>query len=124
MRFTINGNPVTKKNSQQILVNRATGRPFISPSKKYKEYEANAIADLMEQGVKNFTDFDFPIDVPVNYYPDDDPSNIPTLSWRSSSNCIYTNWLNFVYQETPYDLYKIPPLEEASYTLTDPENGN
>ena len=66
MRFTINGNPVTKKNSQQILVNRATGRPFISPSKKYKEYEANAIADLMEQGVKNFTDFDFPIDVPVN----------------------------------------------------------
>ncbi len=54
-------------------------------------------------------------DVPVNYYPDDDPSKEPILSWRSSSNCIYTNWLNFVYQETPYDLRKMPPLEAASY---------
>ncbi len=59
-------------------------------------------------------------EVPVNYYPDDDPSKEPILSWRSSSNCIYTNWLNFVYQETPYDLHKMPPLEEASYRF-DPE---
>ncbi len=57
-------------------------------------------------------------EVPVNYYPDDDPSNTPLLSWRSSSNCIYTNWLNFVYQETPYDLHQIPPIEKSSYTLT------
>ena len=56
-------------------------------------------------------------DVPVNYYPDDDPTKTPILSWRSSSNCIYTNWLNFVYQETPYDLTKIPPLELDSYVL-------
>ncbi len=55
-------------------------------------------------------------DIPVNYYPDNNPDNMPVLSWRSSSNCIYTNWLNFVYQETPYDLHKLPPLEEASYT--------
>lgn len=57
-------------------------------------------------------------DIPVNYYPDDDPSKPPVLSWRSSSNCIYTNWLNFVYQETPYDLTQIRPLEEDSYTVT------
>ena len=56
-------------------------------------------------------------DIPVNYYPDDDPSKTPILSWRSSSNCIYTNWLHFVYQETPYDLTKIPPLEQDSYTV-------
>ncbi len=54
-------------------------------------------------------------DIPVNYYPDDDPSKEPVLSWRSSSNCIYTNWLNFVYQETPYSLEELPPIEEASY---------
>ena len=54
-------------------------------------------------------------DVPVNYYPDDDPSKPPILSWRSSSNCIYTNWLNLVYQETPYDLRLLPPLEQSSY---------
>lgn len=39
IRFTIKLPPITKKNSQQILTNRATGRPFIMPSKKYKEYE-------------------------------------------------------------------------------------
>lgn len=42
IRYTINLPPITKKNSQQILTNRATGRPFIMPSKKYKEYERNA----------------------------------------------------------------------------------
>ena len=56
-------------------------------------------------------------DIPVNYYPDDDPTKVPILSWRSSSNCIYTNWLNIVYQETPYDLNLIPPLENDSYTI-------
>ena len=42
--------------------------------------------------------------IPKNYYPDDDPSNRPLLTWRAHSN-IYTNWLNYyVYQVTPYDL--------------------
>ena len=59
-------------------------------------------------------------DIPVNYYPDDDPSKEPILSWRSSSNCIYTNWLNVVYQDTPYDLSKIPPIEDDSYTIKKP----
>lgn len=39
IKFTIPLAPVTKKNSQTIAVNKATGRPFILPSKKYKEYE-------------------------------------------------------------------------------------
>lgn len=42
LEFTIFESPVTKKNSQQILVNHKTGRPFIMPSKRYKEYEKNA----------------------------------------------------------------------------------
>ena len=46
-----------------------------------------------------------PIHVPVNYYPDDDPTEKPLLQWRSHSNNLYTNWLNYyVYQVTPYDL--------------------
>lgn len=53
--------------------------------------------------------------IPQNYYPNDDPSKDPILSWRSSSNCTYTNWLNFVYQETPYDLRQLRPVEEDSY---------
>jgi Holliday junction resolvase RusA-like endonuclease len=42
IQFTIPLAPISKKNSQQILLNRKTGKPFIMPSKKYKEYEEAA----------------------------------------------------------------------------------
>lgn len=43
-------------------------------------------------------------EIPVNYYPDDDPNNAPVKSWRCHANTLYTNWLNYyVYQQTPYD---------------------
>lgn len=45
------------------------------------------------------------IKLPKDYYPQDNPKNTPILTWRSVSNELYTNWLNYyVYQETPYDL--------------------
>ena len=48
-------------------------------------------------------------DIPVNYYPDNDPTKRPNLTWRSHANNLYTNWLNYyVYQVTPYDLYGTP----------------
>lgn len=50
-----------------------------------------------------------PIDMPKNYYPDDDPNNKPVLTWRAAANNLYTNWLNYyVYQATPYDLEGTP----------------
>ncbi len=46
-----------------------------------------------------------PIQVPYNYYPEDDPQKKPLLQWRSHSNNLYSNWLNYyVYQMTPYEL--------------------
>ncbi len=46
-----------------------------------------------------------PIHVPKNYYPDDDDTRQPMVTWRSHANLIYANWLNYcVYQTTPYDL--------------------
>lgn len=49
-----------------------------------------------------------PIHVPYNYYPNDDPAERPLLQWRSHSNNLYSNWLNYyVYQMTPYDLQEI-----------------
>ena len=46
-----------------------------------------------------------PIQVPYNYYPDNNPNEKPLLQWRSHSNNLYSNWLNYyVYQVTPYDL--------------------
>lgn len=45
------------------------------------------------------------IRMPKNYYPDDDPTKKPFLQWRSHSNNLYSNWLNYyVYQVTPYEL--------------------
>ena len=48
------------------------------------------------------------IDVPKNYFPDDDPAKNPVVRWRSHANLLYSNWLNyFVYQTTPYDLSEL-----------------
>ena len=45
-----------------------------------------------------------PIEVPKNYFPDDDDTKEPIVRWRSHANLIYSNWLNYyVYQETPYN---------------------
>ena len=46
--------------------------------------------------------------LPVNYYPDDNPTNRPLLQWRSHSINLFSNWLNYyVYQITPYDVDNI-----------------
>jgi homoserine O-succinyltransferase/O-acetyltransferase len=48
------------------------------------------------------------IQVPRNYYPNDDPAKPPLVKWRGHSNLLYANWLNYyVYQETPFDLKQI-----------------
>ncbi len=49
-----------------------------------------------------------PIRPPKNYYPGDDDTKAPVMSWRAHANILYTNWLNyFVYQTTPYDIWSI-----------------
>ncbi len=53
-----------------------------------------------------------PIDVPQHYYPGDDPTRPPVVSWRAHANLLFCNWLNyFVYQTTPYDLAMISEEE-------------
>lgn len=48
------------------------------------------------------------IDVPVNYFPGDDPANSPVVRWRGHANLLFCNWLNYyVYQETPFNLDEI-----------------
>ena len=48
-----------------------------------------------------------PIEIPKNYYPGDDPSKPPVVRWRAHGHLFFNNWLNYVYQETPYDLTKL-----------------
>lgn len=49
-----------------------------------------------------------PIELPENYFPNDDPKMPPLVSWRSHANLLFSNWLNyFVYQTTPYDISSV-----------------
>lgn len=53
-----------------------------------------------------------PITIPKNYFPDDDETKEPVVSWRSHANLLYSNWLNyFVYQTTPYDITSITSIK-------------
>ena len=52
-------------------------------------------------------DRNLPIEIPINYYPEDDPSKAPVVRWRAHAHLFFSNWLNYVYQETPYDLGKL-----------------
>jgi homoserine O-succinyltransferase len=50
-----------------------------------------------------------PINIPKNYYPNDDPTRPPNVRWRGHANLLFSNWLNYyVYQVTPYDVSQIP----------------
>ncbi len=55
-----------------------------------------------------------PIQVPANYYPDDNPNKKPVNKWRSHATLLFSNWLNYcVYQITPYDIDKVTPYTHS-----------
>ncbi len=67
----------------------------------HSEYEF----DTLDKEYKRDLSKGLPIEMPVNYYPNDDPSQKPVMTWRSHNHLLFTNWLNyFVYQTTPYSL--------------------
>ncbi len=70
----------------------------------HSEYDA----DSLDKEYRRDMDAGLHILPPENYYPNDDPTKEPIVTWRSCANLIYSNWLNyFVYQTTPYDLKDI-----------------
>ncbi|WP_304748571.1 homoserine O-acetyltransferase MetA [Dubosiella newyorkensis] len=67
----------------------------------HAEYDAHTLEDEYLRDKK----LGLPIDVPANYFVDDDETKGINMQWRSSANLLYANWLNYiVYQTTPYDL--------------------
>ena len=70
----------------------------------HPEYDPETLALEYFRDVKKGLD----IQVPANYFPDDNPNNPPLVRWRSAAQLFYTNWLNYyVYQTTPYDIREI-----------------
>jgi homoserine O-succinyltransferase/O-acetyltransferase len=83
---------VTAKSGKQVFV---TG---------HSEYDPETLKDEYIRDLNKGLD----IDMPKNYFPDDDTSKLPIVRWRSHANLLFTNWLNyFVYQMTPYDIEDI-----------------
>ena len=70
----------------------------------HSEYDADT---LYNEYVRD-KNLGLPINVPVNYFPNDDDTQEPVVRWRSHANLLFSNWLNyFVYQTTPYDIMTI-----------------
>lgn len=70
----------------------------------HSEYDADTLGNEFRRDLNA----GLPIDVPRNYFPNDDPALPPAVSWRGHANLLYSNWLNyFVYQDTPYDITAI-----------------
>lgn len=83
---------VKAKNGRQLFI---TGHSEYSRFTLDKEYKRDLAKNL-------------PIEIPVNYYPDNNPDNTPAMRWGSTANLLFSNWLNYyVYQETPYNLEEI-----------------
>lgn len=67
----------------------------------HSEYDRDTLAK------EYFRDIDKGLDIemPINYFPNNDPKAVPKMTWRGTANLLFNNWLNyFVYQKTPYDL--------------------
>ena len=64
--------------------------------------------DTLDREYRRDKDTRDDVDMPVDYYKNDDPSQSPLVTWRAHANLFYNNWINYyVYQETPYDINKI-----------------
>ena len=67
------------------------------------EYDSTTLKEEYDRDVASGKS----INVPLNYYPDDDPLRMPLNRWRSHAHLLYGNWINEIYQTTPYDLSQI-----------------
>lgn len=92
-----------------VLAESEAAGVFLAMAEEGKKIFVNGHPEYDRYTLQNeyFRDLNkgLPIQVPYNYYPDDNPQNKPLLQWRSHSNNLYSNWLNYyVYQITPYEL--------------------
>ena len=84
------------------MVMARNGREFFITG--HLEYAPNTLDNeyKRDRGIRD------DVELPKNYYLDNNPDNMPMVSWRAHANLLYGNWINYyVYQETPYDINQI-----------------
>ena len=115
-RHTAIDEEAVKKNKRLVVLSRSdkTGSNIIVT----KDYRQIFVTGHFEYGVETLSQEYFrdvkankPIHVPENYFEDDDPTKKPILKWRSHANLLYRNWLNYVYQVTPYVIEEIQNID-------------
>ena len=108
-RYTgINEEEVDACDSLRVIADSEECGPYIIIDKDGKNIFVNGHPEYdtytLDQEYKRDIKRGLNPDIPVNYYPDDDPAEDPVKSWRCHANMLYTNWLNYyVYQQTPYE---------------------
>ncbi len=81
-----------------IVANKSGRQYFITG---HSEYDRNTIADEYFRDVNKGLE----IEIPLNYFPNNDTTKPPRFSWRCHANLMFSNWLNYcVYQQTPFNL--------------------
>lgn len=84
-----------------IVANKNGRQYFITG---HSEYDRDTIANEYFRDMQKGID----IQLPYNYFPDDNPNNTPKFSWRCTANLMFSNWLNYcVYQLTPFNLEEL-----------------
>ncbi|MGJ1430308.1 homoserine O-acetyltransferase MetA [Sphingobacterium spiritivorum] len=112
---TILKNDLEDKEEVSILSESAGAGIAIASSRGGREFYLTGHSEyapltLHEEYVRD-VEKGLPIEVPQNYYTDNNPANPPLVRWTSHANLLFNNWLNyFVYQETPYDLKDVEHL--------------
>jgi len=112
---TIERDDILRKNGLRILsespdagvaiLSSRGGREFYFTG--HSEYNPFTLHEEYTRDVEKGAD----IQIPQNYYRNDDPSQAPVVRWTSHANLLFNNWLNyFVYQETPFDLRDLPKM--------------
>jgi len=86
---------VASQDGRQVFI---TGHP---------EYDRETLGDEYRRDCgKGLT-----VSVPVNYFPGDNPEKMPAVTWRAHAQLLFTNWLNDIYAQTPFDLQELKPPE-------------
>ncbi|HCA05069.1 MAG TPA: homoserine O-succinyltransferase [Ruminococcaceae bacterium] len=92
---------VSEKAGVSVICTKSGRQVFVTGHAEYdRDTLANEYLRDVNRGISP--------QIPYNYFPNDDPSRVPPMVWRSNATLLYTNWLNyFVYQATPYDLSEL-----------------
>lgn len=109
----IRSDDILKVNELEILAQSDEAGIYIVATKNGRHIYVTGHSEYDRLTLKAEYDRDvnkgLPIHVPKNYYPKDDPAQIPNVRWRGHANLLFSNWLNYyVYQVTSYDANQIP----------------